>query len=613
VRGTGGTSSFDASNLEVLRKPLAIDQIPLPRGYPRSILDPIHKRVALERHREKVRIALERRLNISKKAAKDPAYRRKVIELCRRDCYFFINHFCWTYDDRVRIDEPMVLYDVQQQKLVAPYLEMCESKGRDRVTMCIEKSRGVGFTWVELACRLWSFSFKKNWSILIGAVAVIDVDDGGQEATHESLFGKLRYLISHLPRWMRDELFGPYMTRDSHNKKLLLKNPFMPLNIIVGKQFGAMFGRGHRYSEVWGDEIAHAEEMKNADTSLKQTTNRFSAGSTPLGKHTFHYQLMFGPLQVIRRTIHWSEHPELDADWYNEQRRHATDEDIAQELDIDYEGSAGNRVLPEVKISTHFWQPEFPEPNSADRNGLACWDGTIYAPTLPLQVVIDPGISDALAVIFVQEDRVSSEWRVVDFVQTNDKAIDWLVPFLLGKIPPATFRGEPWAHEYNAVEEAIIERHSHWEAPAEVFGDAYGSTRSMAEGQSAYDVLEKYGFDVCPIAIQNDLQAISHLQLFMRHVRISRHLDAQRNGARQSVPTFGEVVTQWRFRKRTDNSPTLVLKPVHDMYCHGGDCLKIWAQTVDLPDASRMPVEAGRVHRAQPSSLSVSRRYRPRR
>jgi hypothetical protein len=595
------------------RKHLTIDEIPLPRGYPRSILDPLNKELQGLRHEEKIRTHLEARVRINERADKDAAYRKVILELCRRDPIFFINHFVWTYDDRIGVDAPMVCYDFQEEKMVKPYLRMTKTKGRERMTMCIEKSRGVGFSWVELACRAWAFAFLTNWSILIGAVHVLDVDDGGQEATHESLFGKLRYILNHLPRWMRDELFGNYLKKDSHNKRLQIKNPFKPRNIIVGKQFGAMFGRGHRYSEILGDEIAHADEMKNADVSLKQTTNRASFGSTPAGKHTFHFQLMRGPMKVVRRTIHWSEHPELDIEWYNEQRQHMTDEAIAQELDIDYESSAGNRVLPEVKISSHFWKPEHPDTNVHDDTGRPVWDGTIYVPTLPLQIVIDPGISDAMAVIWTQEDLLNGEWRVVDFVQKEDVAIDWLVPFIIGHVPESTYRGEPWPHDYNEVEMALIRRHDRWNGPAEVFGDAYGTTRSIATSQTAYDVLAKYDIDVCPITIQSNLQAISHLQLFMRHVKISAHLEMQRNGPDQMIPTLGEVVTQWRYKKPKEGSPTLTLVPVHDQYCHGGDCLKMWAQTADLPDPSRSPVGAGRVHRAQPPTVSVSRPFRPRR
>lgn len=597
----------------VAREPLAIADIPLPRGYPRAILDPDMKALQREEHEEKIRDRLEARARIMKRADKDKAYQRKVLELCKRDIVFWCEHFLWTYDDRVSSDEPFILYEFQIEKMVRPYEQMLKTSGRDRWTECHEKSRGIGFTWVELMCILHSFAFRLNHSTLIGSVHEKEVDDGGQEATHESLFGKLRYMLNHLPRWMRQELFGPWITQDRFNKVNTLKNPLMPKNIIKGKQFGAMFGRSQRFGHVWGDEIAHAPEMRNADTSLKQTTNRASFGSTPNGKHTFHYQLMRGPLKVHRYTIHWSEHPELDANWYNSQREHMTDEQVAQELDIDYESSAGGRVLPEVKIGTHFYLPENPSPNARGEDGRWHFDGTLYVPTLPLRITIDPGISDNMAVIWTQDDLYNGELRIVDFVQTQDRAIDWLVPFITGKIPDQTYRKEPWKHAYNDVEKEIIKRHAGWEAPEEIFGDHYGSTRSMATGGSAYDELEKYGITVCPIKILDELQSISHLQLLMRHVRISAHLEEQRNGPEHTTPTFGEVCTQWRYKKVDEGKSITRKKPVHDRYCHGGDCMKIWASTIDLPDAAVMQTAAGRVHRAGGSAVSVPNPYRPRR
>lgn len=599
----------------VAREPLTIDQIPLPRGYSREILEPWYKAMKLEEHEEKVRDRLEARVLIMRRADTDADYRRKIHELCKRDIVFWCEHFLWTYDDRLGTDEPFILYEFQIEKMVRPYEEMLKTKGRERWTECVEKSRGIGYTWVELMCRLHTFIYGINHSSLIGSVHENEVDDGGQEATHESLFGKLRYMLNKLPRWMREEKLGPWIESDKWNKKNLLKNPMRPLNIIKGKQFGSMFGRSQRFGDIWGDEIAHAPEMRNADTSLKQTTNRASFGSTPNGKHTFHYQLMRGPLKVHRYTIHWSEHPELDTDWYNSQREHMTDEQIAQELDIDYESSAGNRVLPEVKISTHFWLPpeEQRHPNSTDDDGRAVWDGTLYDPSIPLQVVIDPGISDNLAIIWVQSDLYNGEYRIVDFVQTQDRAIDWIVPFLTGQVPEVTYRGDPWLHAYNTVEQAIIKRHAGWLAAEEVFGDAYGSTRSMATGGSAYDELEMYGIIVCPIKVLDELQCISHLQLLMRHVRVSAHLEIQRNGPEHTTPTFGEVCTQWRYKKSEEGKSITRKKPVHDRYCHGGDCMKIWGETIDLPTATVLPSATGRVHRAGGPAVSVPRPYRSRR
>lgn len=594
------------------RRPLTIEEVPLPPGYSRRILEEAYRAELREKHAEKVRQALEARARIVERASEDLVFRKKVMIVCERDPAFFVDHFVWTYDDRTSVEEPLVLYDFQREKIVAPALRRWATQGRERITQAVEKSRGVGYTWVEFGgLSTHAFLFKPSWSQLLGAVTREDVDDGGQEATHESLFGKIRFVISHLPRWMREELLGPHFQRDEYNKRYLLKNPLKPRNIIVGRQFGAMFGRGHRYSEVKGDEIAYAEQMANADTSLKQTTNRFAGGSTPQGKHTFHYQLMRGELKVERQTLHWSEHPDLDLKWYNEQREHMTDAAIASELDIDYEASSGNRVLPEVTVRTHFLAPT-PGSTNVVLGTRHVSDGTLYVPTLPLHVIIDPGISDALATVWVQEDHVHHEFRVVDFVQVNDRAVDWIVPFILGVVPEFTYDGKPWRHDYNDVEAKLIERHARWRKPSEVFGDHYGSTRSMVTGGSCWDELARYGIFVCPVRIENDLQAISHLQLVMRHTKISAHLEEERTGPARTSPSFGEVVTQWRYKRKSTGEPLEVLKPVHDQFCHGGDCLKLWAQTVDLPEARVQPVQSGAVHRETGPAVTVSRSF-PRR
>lgn len=588
-----------APNQTAFRRALGWDEVPLPPGYDPRTLEPGRKEdLRLEHEARKEQILAERALIVQKCEGKNAAAeRRKILALCGEDPAFFIEHFGWTYDDRVGTDEPMVLYPFQQKKIVEPYLGMVATTGRTRWTQCVTKSRGVGWTWTELFLRLHSFLFRDNWSILVGSVGKDDVDDGGKEATQESLFGKLRYAISKLPPWMRETLLGPLFEKDPWNHRHLLKNPFRPRNIIVGRHFSGMFGRSQRFSEVWGDEIAWADAMKDADKSLKQTTNRFVGGSTPMGKATFHYQLMTNDMAVVRIWIHWSEHPELDVGWYNEQRQHMTDEDVASELDCSFEGSAGGRVLKEISVASHF-----------NAVGPAGEDLAEYQPGLPLFATIDPGIMDDMAVVWDQWDEKSREpvrGRVVDFVQTKDRAIDWIVPFFLGEIPRFTADGDEvtWPYDYNDVELAMIERHKGWGKCREVFGDHYGTTRSLSDGFSAYDVLAKYGIDVCPIRITDDQQAIVHLQFVLRHYRFARRLIEQRNGPQELVPTMAEVVTQWRYPRRKAGDFRRITAPVKDQYDAGGDCLKIRAQTIDLPEAVLQHVASGAAKAARGSDL----------
>lgn len=590
------------------RRPLRWDEVPLPPGYPRTILDPVAKEVLRARHRDRIEESLAERAFIVKKAEDDPVYREKVFVLSERDPVWWINHFGWTYDDRYGVVEPLVLYPFQVEKFAEPYLEMRRTSGRSRWTRVGNKSRGIGATVVALALRAHSFTFLDNWSILLGAPKLEEVDDGGQAATHESLFGKLRFFLARLPRWMRERLLGPLFAREEWNKRYLMRNPMKPLNHIAGSQFAGMFGRGERYSEVFGDEIAWSEEMEAADTSLKQTTNRFEGFSTPRGKATFHYQLFSGAMPGVRTfTCHWSEHPDLDLAWYNEQRDHMTDEQVAQELDCSFEGSAGGRVLKEVHLDTHFTLAETRDPKTGMLLGA-------YDPGIPLHVIIDPGIADAMAVTFGQWDDGRKEGRVVDFVQAEDRTIDWLVPFVLGRIPATTHRGQPWPHDYNPREVEIIKQHRLWRPPETVFGDHYGTARSLTNGLSAYDELAQYGIFVCPVKIDDDLQAIARCVLLMRYVRFARRLVEQRNGPAETCPTMGEVVTQWRYPKRAADDYRPITRPVHDKFCHGGDTLKMWAAMLDLPEATSQPVESGRVIRARGSDVvggrSRLRRFR---
>ena len=249
------------------REPLAREDVPLPTGggFSHDLLLDEYKEEQNRLHLERIRDWEVKRFQTNATCGEDEKYRNVVYEACRRDCVFFINMFCWTYDDRIGEDEPLILYPFQEEKMVKPYMEFCRVDAPRRVTLGYAKSRGQGFTWVQLAQRIWSFIFKKNWSIIVGTENRDDVDDGGQNASHESLFGKMRCIISHLPKWFQKDKLGILFKREEFNKRHHLQNPLSPKNVIHGKQLGGMFGRSRRYSEAFADEVAWAEEMKDAN------------------------------------------------------------------------------------------------------------------------------------------------------------------------------------------------------------------------------------------------------------------------------------------------------------------------------------------------------------
>ena len=577
------------------RTPLRLEDVPLPEGgdFTLDILTPQVKEAARAAQEER-RIALVReRIILYHNMQGNPEYRKLIWEKCKRSCQYFIDHFIYTFDDRADAGAvPMILYDFQITKMVEPYERLCNTKAPDRITIGVAKSRAIGYTWVSLACRLWRWLFHDNWSILIGGENRDDVDDGGQGATQQSLFGKLRFMLRELPHFVTDDMLGPNWKREEYNARNRLINPMKPRNLFHGKQMGAMFGRGRRYSEVWADEVAYCEEMEDADVSLRQTTNRFTFGSTPKGKGNFFYQAMHGALAFQRYYIWWAENPYLDLDWYNLQREHASDDDIAQELDISFERSAGGRVLHEIQLDKWFT-------HRAE-----------FDPSLPLYVMLDPGWSDHFAAIWFQWDERNGQGRLIDFVCTNRKTVDWVVPFILGEVPEMTYSGDPWPHEYNDPELAIIARHREWldavggEDFIEVFGDEAGNAKNIVTGSSAWDELYHYGIAVFGVRIPNDKEAIRKMNLMVRHIRFAAYLLDQRNGPKDQSPTWGEVVTQWRYPKRKKNTTASNDKPIHDIYSHGGDCLKMLCWQLELPEARTQPAAAGKVIRRQASGTT---------
>jgi hypothetical protein len=159
-----------------------------------------------------------------------------------------------------------------------------------------------------------------------------------------------------------------------------------------------------------------------------------------------------------------------------------------------------------------------------------------------------------------------------------------------------TWRGDLWPHDYTPVEREIIRRSARWGPNIEVYGDWQGSTMNVVTGaHSAFKELEKYGISVTPVKVLDDYESIVAARELMRHMRADARLVTQRNGDAKWCPTFGEVLTQWKYPKPQPGMTSKTLAPVHDRYCHGGDCVKMLALTIDLPDAgSVMSVTAGK-------------------
>jgi hypothetical protein len=296
--------------------------------------------------------------------------------------------------------------------------------------------------------------FKDGTNLLLGSYKEKLVDDG---VNQDALFGKLEYAIRNMPKWMLPRRFN--MTK--HRNKLKLINPENN-NIISGDTMNAQFGRGARKTAIFYDELGFWESAKESWEAGADTTACRIANSTPHGKNYYH-KLKVSGMDVL--TLHWRLHPLKDEIWYKFEKERRTEEEVAQELDLNYEKSLEGRVYLE-------WQPEvgfYP-----------------YNDNAPLFVGCDWGKEDGTAIIWAQ--LVEGKMRIIDAFYKTGETIDFFIPFLTGIISSDEFR-------YSKKEVEKIESHRKWKRGT-IFGDPAGRFTSSVTNQSVFSILRDAGIYV---------------------------------------------------------------------------------------------------------------------
>lgn len=526
-------------------------------------LEPAYRAKLKADHEYRIKHAQFNRGMIRRKAKDDVSFQRAVVAMCKKDIVFWFDHFAFTYDPRVeKPDIDFILYPRQRE--LARYYQHEFTLGKGRQTLFIEKSRGIGFSWVMAACIVWSWLFREGYDVLLGAVMLDDIDNGGQGATLNCHMGRMRFIINHLPDWMRP--VG--IDSEVYNKKLLLSNPEKANNTITGRQMGPNLGRMGRYTEVFLDEIAHTDSFDEAIASVGQTTRRIVMGTTPKGRDTASARMRFSAASNMKvMLIHWTSNPMLDVEWYWSERSDPTmtPEKAASELDISYDLSAANRIFRGFDPAVNVAKVE-------------------YDPNLPLHVAIDPGFDDPCAMVWVQPSREDKTYRIVDFIQYAGKTGEWFVPFLLGYFPNVYIQtGEPWRRdEYDAQALEIIARHGRWNPLDEAYGDQGGAAKSQITSYSLYDLWSEYGVakkfgGVYPVKHGDKIEAIRRAEIAMPRVRIASNIADQKT---QTVlaPSILECFQQYAWVDRSTNPSGRATKrdAKHDDYSHGMDAWQFY-------------------------------------
>lgn len=449
------------------------------------------------------------------------------------DPCFFISRFCWTFDPRKDAyphHHPFELYDFQK----AYVLQMVEAirNGEDLFT---EKSRDMGVSWMVLGVIFWFWLYEPGFQALIGTRNESLVDNG----TIDSLFGKLAYLIQ------RCQIQPKGFDYLKHRTYLKIINP-QNGNVIKGESANANFSRQGRYRVIFMDEFAFWEDSRGAWSAAGDASPCRIVVTTPPTKVNFSKYLRFsGIIKVV--TLHWRLHPKKDETWYEQQKARRTPEEVARELDINWEGSLTGRVYPEV-----------------DRVRFGSFP---YRPELPLWVAHDPGHHpDPHAIGWFQPDPSTGRIRLVETFEAPQKTAAWFLPLFGFPIDSQ--------HSYTSSELELIRLTSEWKKGIHV-GDLYGRTRNEVSGTSVYDEWANNGI---------------HVQVNTKKI----DLESRKTSARSLLPSldindtprnryFLECIKSARYPDLSEfsNRVTANVVPVHDWTSHNRSMLEYFAVNYD--------------------------------
>lgn len=333
---------------------------------------------------------LEFRRKLRQACAADESKRARIVAACKSDPLFFFEVFCFLYEPRPKKDAdgkdlpqvfPFIAWDHQ-----VPLMEMIhESLGFSDIG--VEKSRGEGMSWIIVLFAAWDWLFND-----LAAIGLVSKDENSVDNPDDpdSLFWKITFLLSKLPRWMIGDL-GKDWTRD--RGKHVIKN-LRNGSAIAGYAATANVATGGRKKWFGMDELSKfpRPQDKAAMASTQHVTNCRLVVSTPNGADGEYYKMMHEPSSMVKGKLHWTQNPSrnrglyrlvngravaedpdnplppnyqamtqdvlelldrlrkrgyqvdktLRSPWYDREcdRPGATPQNIAQELDIDYGGSA---------------------------------------------------------------------------------------------------------------------------------------------------------------------------------------------------------------------------------------------------------------------------------
>tara|TARA_B100000686_G_scaffold344044_1_gene425955 strand:- start:418 stop:2298 length:1881 start_codon:yes stop_codon:yes gene_type:complete len=309
------------------------------------------------------------RVGMVNRGNKDPVLAQQYREWAKNDPLWYINTFGFTFDPRRTDDRTVAMctYPFQDELII----DVINAFGKE--DLLVEKSRDMGASWCVLFAMEWAWKFYDGMQFLVCSRTQEYVDKVGDP---KSLMWKLDAIHKFQPAWMLAK--GQEVIHQGKKYKGRKVNQLENLgtgSVISGEATSANMGRGSRQTAVLLDEFAAVECGAAVNTAMTDATPCRIFVSTPQGTGNEFFRVRHDDrLRVKVKTLHWTQHPEkakglyigdkdtkevtiLDKDykfpgdyrficdgkhrspWYDNEWRRRSRWNLAQEVDINYQGA----------------------------------------------------------------------------------------------------------------------------------------------------------------------------------------------------------------------------------------------------------------------------------
>jgi len=256
--------------------------------------------------------------------------RETIMSICAKSPNYWLNIFAWTHrpqytclDGRIRgagakwqdrdgnwhkepgQHAPIITWPAQD--LYVDAMHKCFSQGG---TLIADKSRSQGATVLAMYMIAWGLLFDDGFTALVISRKSGMVDN----ASKNSLFGKVDYVFSKLPGWMIDE--GRDIERRRGNEPLIMNSANNDAHII-GETSNKDVGQSLRTTVTLVDEAARFPDGRALLKSIDTVSAGYIYASTPAGPGTEFSQLREkamtpeGSEEITVVTLGYWDHPDM--------------------------------------------------------------------------------------------------------------------------------------------------------------------------------------------------------------------------------------------------------------------------------------------------------------